>query len=124
MYLILFCKLITISRYNMQLTVRNESSRHVNKCIPVGCVPTNAVATTRCQFRGRVSPLDRDPPQGTWYHTGSDIIHPPWTLPSLAVGTNCQVKNACQGFDFDKPDWTLLLPNVMELEAFSLCCFY
>ena len=20
--------------------------------------------------------------------------------------------------------WTLLLPNVMELEAFSLCCFY
>ena len=29
-------------------------------------------------------------------------------------------------YQFDRiglSEWTLLLPNVMELEAFSLCCF-
>ena len=66
------------------------------ECIPVGCVPTAAVATIRCQYVGigqthfprcRPLPLDADPPP--WIQTNLEVG--PWqmllkTLPSLAAG--------------------------------------
>ena len=66
----------------------NCTHRLTQECIPVGCVPTAAVAATRYQHQGCV-------PQGVCLHGICPNFPPPFnrqtgvkTLPSLAVGKN------------------------------------
>ena len=74
---------------------------YINKqeCIPAGCVPTAALASTRFQYHWWTYPLrGRHPLEGTWDHTARQevtsytpsplnrLTNPLKTLPSLAVG--------------------------------------